>query len=114
MCLHELWHLAWRRRCCCWARIVDRLSDAAEEQDDFTTIKLADFGLAKMRTGEPETALQTVCGTPQYVAPEMLESADRRSRFGKDKYTASVDMWFVPHPAYAVARALPTCELDVP
>eukprot|EP00960_Hanusia_phi_P058001 763738-Hanusia_phi.AAC.4 len=37
---------------------------------DYNTIKLADFGLAKFMTGSG--AMKTICGTPAYVAPEVL------------------------------------------
>ena len=49
------------------------------------SIKLADFGLAKI-IGE-EAFTTTLCGTPSYVAPEIL--ADGASR----KYTRAVDIW---------------------
>lgn len=45
------------------------------------TVKLADFGLSKLYAGQ---ALQTACGTPFYVAPEIL--------FGTG-YGVAVDMW---------------------
>lgn len=48
-------------------------------------MKLADFGLAKI-IGE-ESFTTTLCGTPSYVAPEIL--ADNRHR----KYTKGVDVW---------------------
>lgn len=48
-------------------------------------VKLADFGLAKI-IGE-ESFTTTLCGTPSYVAPEIL--ADTRHR----KYTKAVDIW---------------------
>lgn len=48
-------------------------------------VKLADFGLAKI-IGE-ESFTTTLCGTPSYVAPEIL--ADGRHR----KYTNAVDIW---------------------
>lgn len=48
-------------------------------------VKLADFGLAKI-IGE-ESFTTTLCGTPSYVAPEIL--ADSRHR----KYTKAVDIW---------------------
>ncbi len=53
--------------------------------DDDLTVKIGDFGLAKI-VGEASftTAL---CGTPSYVAPEVLAST--RSR----KYTKAVDIW---------------------
>jgi doublecortin-like kinase 3 len=50
------------------------------KKDDKISIKLADFGLA-MQVKEP---IFTVCGTPTYVAPEIL------SEIG---YGLEVDMW---------------------
>ncbi|KAK4942113.1 serine/threonine protein kinase, partial [Elasticomyces elasticus] len=48
-------------------------------------VKLADFGLAKI-IGE-ESFTTTLCGTPSYVAPEILEQSNRR------RYTRAVDVW---------------------
>ncbi|KAL1884247.1 hypothetical protein VTK73DRAFT_3231 [Phialemonium thermophilum] len=48
-------------------------------------VKLADFGLAKI-IGE-ESFTTTLCGTPSYVAPEIL--SDNKHR----KYTKAVDIW---------------------
>mmetsp|Transcript_19278 Transcript_19278/g.48568 ORF Transcript_19278/g.48568 Transcript_19278/m.48568 type:complete len:186 (-) Transcript_19278:229-786(-) len=41
-------------------------------KNDITSVKIADFGLAVRAEGRTLTA---VCGTPQYVAPEVLRSA---------------------------------------
>lgn len=49
------------------------------------TAKLADFGLAKI-IGE-ESFTTTLCGTPSYVAPEILQPSARR------RYTRAVDVW---------------------
>ncbi|KAG0641111.1 kinase-like domain-containing protein [Tuber brumale] len=49
------------------------------------TVKLADFGLAKI-IGE-DSFTTSLCGTPSYVAPEILEPSRNR------KYTRAVDMW---------------------
>ncbi|TKA64015.1 hypothetical protein B0A55_09811 [Friedmanniomyces simplex] len=53
--------------------------------DKTLTVKLADFGLAKI-IGE-ESFTTTLCGTPSYVAPEILEQGNRR------RYTRAVDVW---------------------
>jgi len=55
------------------------LLKSAEEDNE---IKLADFGLSKIM-GQ-EVMMQTACGTPGYVAPEVLKA----SGYGKE-----VDMW---------------------
>lgn len=49
---------------------------------DDALLKLTDFGLAKYRSRE--TQLSTACGTPGYVAPEVLEG----KQYGKE-----VDLW---------------------
>jgi serine/threonine-protein kinase Chk2 len=46
---------------------------------------LADFGLAKI-IGE-ESFTTTLCGTPSYVAPEILQPTKKR------RYTRAVDIW---------------------
>jgi serine/threonine-protein kinase Chk2 len=53
--------------------------------DEDLTVKIGDFGLAKI-VGEASFTT-TLCGTPSYVAPEIL--ADNRAR----KYTKAVDIW---------------------
>ncbi|KAL8713527.1 MAG: hypothetical protein Q9220_002389 [cf. Caloplaca sp. 1 TL-2023] len=53
--------------------------------DKKLSVKLADFGLAKI-IGE-QSFTTTLCGTPSYVAPEILENSRHR------KYTRAVDVW---------------------
>ncbi|OMJ28890.1 putative myosin light chain kinase [Smittium culicis] len=48
-------------------------------------VKLADFGLAKI-VGE-QSFMKTLCGTPMYVAPEVLKSRSGRV------YSNKVDIW---------------------
>jgi serine/threonine protein kinase len=57
------------------------------EHDD-SPVKIADFGLSKFFS--PETVLSTMCGSPQYVAPEVLGVGD-----GLKEYSPAVDMWSV-------------------
>eukprot|EP00887_Chlorella_sp_A99_P006947 scaffold2.g6947.t1 len=52
---------------------------------DISAIKLADFGLAKRFGGA--AALSTVCGTPQYVAPEIIKGGPAT------EYGPECDLW---------------------
>jgi len=57
-------------------------TDAREEYKPFRVV-IADFGLSKtFDGGDP---LQTSCGTPDYVAPEVITA--------EGSYDKSVDMW---------------------
>lgn len=53
-----------------------------DEDEIDVQVKIADFGLAKF-TGEIQFT-NTLCGTPSYVAPEVLLKSD---------YSSKVDMW---------------------
>lgn len=50
-----------------------------------TLAKVTDFGLSKLVNAE--TMMQTFCGTPMYVAPEILLTS------GRGSYTNQVDVW---------------------
>jgi calcium/calmodulin-dependent protein kinase I len=47
-------------------------------------VKITDFGLAKFRAGDQQSGMHTACGTPGYVAPEVLKN---------EAYGPAVDMW---------------------
>jgi serine/threonine protein kinase len=57
---------------------------------DVPVLKLADFGLARA-TGS-RGLMTTFCGTPYYVAPEVIEQNSSSSSKGPG-YSSSVDMW---------------------
>ena len=59
--------------------------------DEDSKIMISDFGLSKMADDSDVTALSTACGTPGYVAPEVL----RRKPYGK-----AVDCWSIGVIAY--------------
>jgi serine/threonine-protein kinase Chk2 len=53
--------------------------------DEETLLKVSDFGLSK---DVAQSDLRTICGTPLYVAPEILES-----KFNHNTYSKKVDIW---------------------
>ncbi|KAJ3563307.1 hypothetical protein NP233_g9018 [Leucocoprinus birnbaumii] len=57
-------------------------------KDDPPRVKVADFGLAKAVVGD-ETMLRTMCGTPTYLAPEVVIQREGGG------YTNRVDSWSV-------------------
>lgn len=59
-------------------------------------VKIADFGFAKKCSGP--NVLTTQCGTPGYVAPEILEGA---------KYDYSADMWSIGVIMYIIIGGYP-------
>lgn len=60
------------------------------------TVKLADFGLS-MRVKEP---LHTICGTPTYVAPEIISETPVG-------YSFPVDMWATGVISYIILCGFP-------
>ncbi|KFM76789.1 Serine/threonine-protein kinase H1-like protein, partial [Stegodyphus mimosarum] len=56
-------------------------------------IMITDFSLASTRKASGNPYMHTVCGTPQYVAPEIVT---------RKPYTCSVDMWAVGIITYIV------------
>eukprot|EP00002_Diphylleia_rotans_P031033 TRINITY_DN6425_c0_g1_i3.p1 TRINITY_DN6425_c0_g1~~TRINITY_DN6425_c0_g1_i3.p1 ORF type:complete len:347 (-),score=91.87 TRINITY_DN6425_c0_g1_i3:285-1325(-) len=66
------------------------------DETDQAEIKLADFGLSRIMNGE--SLLKTACGTPGYVAPEVLKGQG---------YGASVDMWSVGVILYILLCGFP-------
>jgi calcium/calmodulin-dependent protein kinase I len=65
-------------------------------EDDDSTVKIADFGFAK-KVLEPNS-LTTQCGTPGYVAPEILEGT---------AYDERADMWSVGVILYILLGGYP-------
>lgn len=67
-----------------------------KSEDDLTNVKIADFGLSKI-IGE-NTMMQTACGTPIYVAPEVLTG---------EAYEMEVDLWSVGVITYILLCGFP-------
>mmetsp|Transcript_68674 Transcript_68674/g.217208 ORF Transcript_68674/g.217208 Transcript_68674/m.217208 type:complete len:398 (+) Transcript_68674:259-1452(+) len=68
------------------------------KKGDLHTVKVADFGLAKKAA---EAQLATVCGTPQYVAPEVIAGIPGLA------YTEGVDMWSAGVVLYILLSGYP-------
>ncbi|XP_017117049.1 ovarian-specific serine/threonine-protein kinase Lok isoform X1 [Drosophila elegans] len=56
-----------------------------ETNDEDTLLKVSDFGLSKFV--QKDSVMRTLCGTPLYVAPEVLITG------GREAYTKKVDIW---------------------
>ncbi|XP_078035168.1 protein kinase C [Augochlora pura] len=65
--------------------------------------KLADFGMCKEGIIEGETTTATFCGTPDYIAPEILKELP---------YGASVDWWALGVLMYEMMAGQPPFEAD--
>jgi serum/glucocorticoid-regulated kinase 2 len=63
-------------------------------------IKLTDFGLSKMHVEDYFGGARTFCGTPEYLAPEILES-------GPSGHGKAVDWWSLGTLLYEMVAGLP-------
>ncbi|ELR14227.1 protein serine/threonine kinase [Acanthamoeba castellanii str. Neff] len=63
---------------------------------DDTEVKIADFGLSKII--DEQKMMQTACGTPGYVAPEVLNA---------EGYDKEVDMWSIGVITYILLCGFP-------
>ncbi len=68
---------------------------------DDSEVKITDFGLAKIATGH--SYLTTACGTPNYVAPEVLTN---------EGYDEAVDMWSIGVILYILLCGFPPFYSD--
>jgi len=66
-------------------------------------VKLGDFGLCTKVEFEGERK-RTVCGTPNYIAPEVLES--------KNGHSYEVDVWALGVIIYTLVYGIPPFETD--
>jgi len=66
--------------------------------DEDGHVKLADFGLAKENVSESTVGCNSLCGTPEYLAPEVL---------GRLGHGQSVDWWGLGMLVYEMMTGLP-------
>ncbi|KAA3678815.1 calcium/calmodulin-dependent protein kinase I [Paragonimus westermani] len=70
------------------------------DQTEGSKIMVSDFGLSKIESSDSQMA--TACGTPGYVAPEVLCVQDGKSGYGKE-----VDCWAIGVIAYILLCGYP-------
>ncbi|AYV85101.1 MAG: putative serine threonine-protein kinase [Satyrvirus sp.] len=69
---------------------INSMNDAEQNKDrnfdhgQNLVVKLADFGLAKHYTADGESLMNTICGSPLYMAPELIF---------ENKYNSKADLW---------------------
>jgi len=72
-----------------------------QSKESDSEVKIADFGLSSIMSSQ--TLLQTACGTPAYVAPEVLKN---------EGYDTIVDMWSVGVITYILLCGFPPFYAD--
>ncbi|TFK00088.1 CAP-Gly domain-containing linker protein 3 [Platysternon megacephalum] len=66
--------------------ILVKSSETDEENEMKLNIKVTDFGLAVQKAGGSESMFQSTCGTPTYMAPEVISAHD---------YSQQCDIWSI-------------------
>jgi len=71
-----------------------------KDKTNAAAIKITDFGLSKIFADDAagEVIMKTACGTPGYVAPEVL---------GHDAYSSQVDLWSIGVIVYILLCGFP-------
>ena len=72
-----------------------------KDKSNAAAIKITDFGLSKIFCGDDaaqEVVMKTACGTPGYVAPEVL---------GREAYSHQVDLWSIGVIVYILLCGFP-------
>ena len=73
--------------------ITSPFAPTLQNKDDDTSIKIADFGFAKKVT--KPNCLSTLCGTPSYVAPEVLDLTSVGYDHRADLWSCGVIMYIL-------------------
>jgi len=78
------------------------------DDDKKPLCKITDMGLSKLVDLEAQSKLKTFCGTPQYLAPEVLTSRIR----GDGSYGFEVDNWSLGVILYVMVSGMPPFSPD--
>ena len=76
-----------------------------KDKSNAAAIKVTDFGLSKIYADDAagEVVMKTACGTPGYVAPEVL---------GHEAYSQQVDLWSIGVIVYILLCGFPPFYAD--
>jgi calcium/calmodulin-dependent protein kinase I len=69
-----------------------------QDKTEYSQVKITDFGLAKYTSGPQASPMTTACGTPGYVAPEVISGTE---------YDSKVDMWSLGVITYVILCGFP-------
>uniref|UniRef100_A0A182SM58 Protein kinase domain-containing protein n=1 Tax=Anopheles maculatus TaxID=74869 RepID=A0A182SM58_9DIPT len=69
-----------------------------KDSNVYTLLKVSDFGSSKFL--DNTIFMRTICGTPEYVAPEVLEQGNRKM------YTCQIDIWSLGVILYTMLSGL--------
>jgi len=81
--------------------------------DEDSPVKLVDFGLGKILDNNGNGSMSTVCGTPSYLAPEVLQ----RKGYGKecDVWSAGIILYILlcGFPPFDQGKSVPALFKDI-
>ena len=68
----------------------------SEDKDspDYKVVKIADFGLSSLSAVEYQATMATACGTPEYLAPELVSMVANEEET-ESAYSSKVDIWAI-------------------
>ena len=73
------------------------------------TIKVSDFGWSVYA---PSDRRKTLCGTLDYLPPEMIKTQSNLSGYSSNVYDHRIDLWSVGILAYELTTGIPPFEAD--
>lgn len=91
--------------CGCGRRDLKPQNLLLERDKDSSSIKIADFGLSALHhKSDSDECMLTICGTPDFLAPEVVSLSILKSTGG---YSSNVDVWAVGAILYTMLAGTP-------